>query len=68
MIPCVFMRGQVADVLTVCTGLFVHRRRGSSLRVSRIQSKLSITSNHEKCGKVVTPPYAIYGKPMEGQQ
>ena len=54
MFPCVYIRGQVADVLTVCTGLFVHRRRDLP--------KLSIKNNHGKRGKAVAPLCARHSR------
>jgi hypothetical protein len=43
-------------------GLFVHRRRDSSLRVSQIQSKLSIKNNHGKRGKAIAPLCATHSR------
>jgi len=54
MFPCVYIRGQVADLLTFRTGLFVHRRRDLP--------KLSIRNNHGKRGKAIAPLCATHSR------
>jgi hypothetical protein len=54
MFLCVYMHRQVADLLTVCTGLFVHRRRDLP--------KLFIKNNHGKRGKAIAPLCATHSR------